>query len=125
VATQVCLFTAAPARDDYADPLIPHLLKLSDWEKLIRIVAYFRRMASRSKGDISPLEKIEAERAIAFHNQRTSFRATLFQLRTHGRVNHNNALACLDLFLDAQGIVRLAGRTEAAPVIYKTKYPIL
>jgi hypothetical protein len=54
-----------------------------------------------------------------------SFRATLFQLRTHGRVNHNNALACLDSFLDAQGIIRLAGRTEATPVIYKTKSPIL
>jgi hypothetical protein len=73
VATQVCLFSAAPARDNYADPLLPHLLKFKDWEKLIRIVAYCRRMVSRKKGDISPLEKIEAERALAFHNQRTSF----------------------------------------------------
>jgi hypothetical protein len=124
-ATQVCLFSAAPARDDYADPLIPHLLKFSDWEKLIRIVAYCRRMASRRKGDISPLEKFESERALAFHNQRTSFRATLFQLRTHGLVNHDNVLACLDPFLDAQGIVRLAGRIEAVPVIYETNYQIL
>jgi hypothetical protein len=31
----------------------------------------------------------------------------------------------LDPFLDAQGVVRLAGRTKAAPVIYETKYPIL
>jgi hypothetical protein len=82
-------------------------------------------MVSRRKGDKSPLEKIEAEQALAFYNQRTSFRATLFQLKTHGRVNHNNALACLDPLLDAQGIVRLAGRTEAAPIIYKTKYPIM
>jgi hypothetical protein len=37
--------------------LIPHLLKFSNWEKLIRIVAYCRRMVSRKKGDISPLEK--------------------------------------------------------------------
>jgi hypothetical protein len=47
VATQVCLFSAAPARDDYVDPQIPHLLKFSDWEKLIRIVAYCRRMERR------------------------------------------------------------------------------
>jgi hypothetical protein len=40
-------------------------------------------------------------------------------------VNHDNALACLDPFLDAQGVIRLAGRTEAAPVIYEVKYPIL
>jgi hypothetical protein len=47
VATQVSLFSAAPARDDYVDPQIPHLLKFSDWEKLIRIVAYCRRMERR------------------------------------------------------------------------------
>jgi hypothetical protein len=125
VAMQVCLFSAAPARDNYADPYMPRLLKFSNWEKLIKIVAYCRRMASRKKEDISPLEKLEAERALAFHNQRASFRATLFQLRNHGRVNHDNALASLDPFLDVQCIMRLAGRTEAAPVIYETKYPIL
>jgi hypothetical protein len=76
-------------------------------------------MVSRKKGDISPLEKEEAERALAFHNQRTSFCATLFQLKNHGRVNHDNALACLDPFLDAQGVIRLAGRTEAAPSFTK------
>jgi hypothetical protein len=72
-----------------------------------------------------PLEIIEAERAVVYHSQQAGYRATIFQIKTHGRVNHNNALAPLAPFMDAQGLIRLAGRTEAVPLIYETKYPLL
>jgi hypothetical protein len=121
----VCLFSIAPARDDYGGPQIPILLKLSEWPRLVNIVAFCRSMGSRKKGDITPLEKIEAERALVFHSQRASYQAALFQLRTHDRVNHDSTLASLAPFLDVQGLIRLAGRIEAAPLVYEAKYPLL
>jgi hypothetical protein len=66
-----------------------------------------------------------AIRALVLHSQKASFRATFFQLRTHGRVNHDSALATLAPFIDKQGLIRLSGRTEAAPLVYETKYPLL
>jgi hypothetical protein len=101
------------------------LLKYSEWPRLVNIVAYCRRIGSRKKGDINPLEKIEAERALVFHSQKASHRAALFQLKMHDRENHDSALAPLAPFLDAQGLIRLAGRIEAAPLVYEAKYPLL
>jgi hypothetical protein len=101
------------------------LLKFSDWSKLVRFVAYCWRLMTRKTGQMSPLEKMEAERSIVYHRQQAAYRATLFQLKTHGRVNHDNALAPLAPFMDAQGLVRLSGRAEAAAVIYEAKYPLL
>jgi hypothetical protein len=34
-------------------------------------------------------------------------------------------LATLAPFIDEQGLIRLSGRTEAAPLVYETKYPLL
>jgi hypothetical protein len=125
IQTQPCLYAVTPAKDDYADPAIPLLNKYSNWERLVRIVAYFRRVKTRRTGQISRLEKIEAIRALVLHSQRASYRSTLFQLKTHGRVNYENALAPLTPFLDKDGMIRLSGRTEAAPFAYEEKYPLL
>jgi hypothetical protein len=124
-SSQFCLFSAAPARDNYYEPREPLLLKFSNWSKLVRIVAYCRRLMTRKTVQMSPLEKIEAERSIVYHSQQAAYRAMLFQLKTHIRVNHDNALAPLAPFLDAQGLVRLSGRTEATALIYEAKYPLL
>jgi hypothetical protein len=35
-SSQLCLFSAAPARDDYYEPREPSLLKFSNWSKLVR-----------------------------------------------------------------------------------------
>jgi hypothetical protein len=64
-------------------------------------------------------------RALILHSQKASFRAMFFQLQTHGRVNHDSALATLAPFIDKQGLIMLSGRTEAAPLVYETKYPLL
>jgi hypothetical protein len=66
-----------------------------------------------------------AIRALVFHSQKALFRATFFQLQTHGRVNHDSALATLAPFIDEQGLIRLSGRTEVVPLVYETKYPLL
>jgi hypothetical protein len=57
--------------------------------------------------------------------QRAGYRATLFQLKTHDRVNHDSQLATLAPFLDEQGLIILSGRTEAAPLVYEAKYPLI
>jgi hypothetical protein len=124
-SSHFCLFSTAPARDDYHDPPMINLLKFSRWDTLLKIVAYCRRWRTKQRGTLTPLEIIEAERAVFYHSQQASYRATIFQIKTHGRVNHDNALAPLAPFMDAQGLIRLAGRTEAAPLIYETKYPLL
>jgi hypothetical protein len=80
---------------------------------------------NKQKGVFTPLEKIKAERAIVYQCQRAGYRATLFQLKTHGRVNHDSQLATLALFLDKQGLIKLSGRTEAAPLVYEAKYPLI
>jgi hypothetical protein len=72
-----------------------------------------------------PWEKIKSERALLLHIQKAGFRSTLFQLKTHGRVNHDNALAPLAPFVNPQGLVRLSGRTEAAELLYEAKYPLI
>jgi hypothetical protein len=71
------------------------------------------------------VEKEDAERALVYLNQRQTFRATRVQLEMHGRVNHDNNLAPLALFIDPQGAIRLGGRTEAAHLTYTAKYPLL
>jgi hypothetical protein len=55
-SSQFCLFSAAPAQDDYYEPKEPSLLKLSNWSKLVHIVAYCRRLMTRKTGQMSPLE---------------------------------------------------------------------
>jgi hypothetical protein len=62
---------------------------------------------------------------VVYHSQQAGYRSTIFQITPHGRVNHDNALAPLAPFMDAQGRIRLAGRTEAAPLVYEAKYPLL
>jgi hypothetical protein len=83
----ICLFSATPARDDYHMPQIPQL----DTRKLLRIVGYLRRTISKRTGAFSQLEIIEAARVV-YRSQITSYRATLFQLKTHDRVNYDNPL---------------------------------
>jgi hypothetical protein len=124
-ASNICLFTTLPARDNFYEQQIPFLQNFSLWKRMIRIIAYCRRWKSRRKGDIMPMEKIEAEQALVYHSQHASFRATLFQLKTHGRVNHNSDLATLAPFIDDQGLIRLSGRTEAADLVYEAKFPLL
>jgi hypothetical protein len=123
--SNICLFAAIQVRDDYRSPKIPYLSKYSLWKKLVRVTAYCLRWKSKKKGNITPLEKIIVVRALVFHSQTALFRATFFQLRTHGRVNHDSALATLAPFIDKEGLIRLSGRTEAAPLVYETKYPLL
>jgi hypothetical protein len=54
---QFCLFSAAPARDDYYEPKEPSLLKISNWSKLVRIVAYCRRLMTKKTGKCHPWKK--------------------------------------------------------------------
>jgi hypothetical protein len=100
-----------------------NLLKYSRWDTLLKVVAYCRRWRTKKRGTLTPLEIIEAERAVVYHSQRAGYRVTIFQIKKRGRVNHDNALAPLAQFMDAQGLIRLSGRTEAAPLIYEAKYP--
>jgi hypothetical protein len=60
-ASNICLFTTVPARDDFYEQQIPFLQKFSSWKRMIIIIAYCRRWKSRRKGDITPMAKIEAE----------------------------------------------------------------
>jgi hypothetical protein len=115
------LFTAVPARDDFYQPEIPALQKYSEWTKLINVIITCLRFKTKQKGVFTPLEKIKAERAIVYQCKRAGYRATLFQLKTHGRVNHDSQLATLAPFLDKQGLIRLSGRTEAAPLAWCMK----
>jgi hypothetical protein len=43
---------------------------------MIRIIAYCCRWKSRRKGDITPMEKIEAEQALVYHSQHAPASAT-------------------------------------------------
>lgn len=119
------MLTLQPATDQFYDPVIPGLLKYSKWRTITRVVSSCLRWKNKKKGEINPVEIWEAENAVVAMSQAQCYRATMVQLKLHGKVNHTNALAALAPFLDTRGHIPLGGRIHAAHLAYSAKYTLL
>ncbi len=121
--------TQATAKDGYENNKeveIQALLNIGEWGKLLRVVAWCRRVKTRKKGTLQMEELKKAEQALVGLMQRTSFQGTLQDLKTIGRITPKSSVEALMPFLDQDSLIRAGSRLQKMEHLpYSVKFPII
>ncbi|XP_068209439.1 uncharacterized protein [Palaemon carinicauda] len=93
----------------------------SDWNRLVRITAYCRRLLLQQNPEnyqshLEPKEIQEAELALFYASQKS--------LNNQNEVNHKQ-IKKLDPKLDEKGILRIGGRLHKLHLSYEQRHPVL
>ncbi|XP_066941175.1 uncharacterized protein [Macrobrachium rosenbergii] len=93
----------------------------SDWNRLVRITAYCRRLLLQQNPEnyqshLEPKEMQEAELALFYASQKS--------LNNQDEVNHKQ-IKKLDPKLDEKGILRIGGRLHKLHLPYEQRHPVL
>ncbi|XP_066971914.1 uncharacterized protein [Macrobrachium rosenbergii] len=93
----------------------------SDWNRLVRITAYWRRLLLQQNPEnyqshLEPKEIQEAELALFYASQKS--------LNNQDEVNHKQ-IKKLDPKLDEKGILRIGGRLHKLHLPYEQRHPVL
>ena len=118
--------------------VLPDAAKFSSWTRYRRIVAWLLRFVRnfaakncqgkanwKSEGPLSAEEIQQAEMQIVTDCQARSFPAEIAALRTGSLARTERGLAQMSPFLDGDGVMRVGGRLERAPVSYSTRHPAI
>ncbi|XP_039309090.1 uncharacterized protein LOC105201565 [Solenopsis invicta] len=115
------------------DAIFQHLYsRISDLNKLERVLAYCLRFISRCKAGSKEsseqltIAEIETARSHLVKNaQAEGFQEEILVLRQAKQIKHSSKLLSLHPFLDDQGLLRVGGRLRNAPLSFSQKHPIL
>ncbi|XP_045541438.1 uncharacterized protein LOC123722924 [Papilio machaon] len=110
--------------------------KFSKLKKLLRVIAYCRRVLkwkgidkqnNKKRYELClQNEEIEEARKVCIrHVQNQQFKEEIIDLKRIGRVKEKSKLKCLCPFIDKDGILRVSGRIENAQVEMSAKHPII
>ena len=118
--------------------VLPDSGKFSSWTRYRRVVAWMLRFMTnfvasncptkadwRRKGPLSAEEIELAEKKILLDCQSRSFSTEIAALRTGNPVKSDGRLRQMSPFLDSEGVLRVGGRLDAAPVPYSTRHPAI
>ncbi len=98
----------------------------SSWTRLVRIIAWCKRVKQRSDGPLTPGELQQAERWVVLQMQKAGFSRTMSDLAGGRQLGGTSAVAHLRPFLDQQGMLRTDSRLKhAAHLEYEEKFQLL
>ncbi|XP_043226749.1 uncharacterized protein LOC122383931 [Amphibalanus amphitrite] len=134
VEVKVGAFATVTVRDPKA--ALPTPSKFSSWTKYKRTVAWILRFLRNSKlkgeqkrqrnlGPLTVSELHDAEKTILQMVHAEAYRTELHQLQAGQQLNKKSGIADLSPILDADGILRVGGRLENAPLDEDARHPIL
>ncbi|XP_055699993.1 uncharacterized protein LOC129799799 [Phlebotomus papatasi] len=107
------------------------LSRYSSLTKIQRIIAYGRRFylprALKEGLTITPIEMEEALNKLIYMDQQENFPGLADNLRKRGTITLPKwkHLLALAPFVDSDGLIRVGGRLEEAPISYQSKHPVL
>ncbi len=102
------------------------LLNISNWGKLVRVVAWCRRFRTKKKGPIEAGEIKKAEKALIRMMQAATLQQTIFDLTTIARASNKSSIEAMMPFLDQDGLVRAGSRLQRAEHLpYDSRFPII
>ncbi|XP_066261326.1 uncharacterized protein [Euwallacea similis] len=107
--------------------------KFSSWPRLVRVLAYCLRFihTTRNKDKdikssaLSTYEIQRAQRCIIKIAQQEWFSEELKRLKAVQPVAKSSRLSSLNPFIDTNGILRVGGRLQKAPIEFDHKHPII
>lgn len=103
--------------------------RFSSLTKLIRVIAYCRRLLKNNRKDTKYLQKQEIESALECCikiTQKEIFTSEYTQLKEKGYLQKkSNKLSSLCPYIDNKGLMRLRGRIENSSLEESTKHPIV
>jgi len=103
----------------------------SDWNRLLRAVAWWRRLAMvlkrkdpKSLQNLTVQEIVDAERSVLKYVQHTYYNQEINMLMTEGRILRNSSLNKLDVFVSDE-LLRVGGRLGKACVSETARHPVV
>lgn len=115
-----------------SDILEELIVKYSNFDKLIRVIAYILRFANNSTPSlerrvdlITTQEYQHALHVLCKYVQQQHFSQEIHHLQNSGVVPNTSKILSLSPILDENGILRVGGRLKSAALAYEAKYPIL
>lgn len=112
--------------------MLDHLLKFSDWSRMIKAITRLKRLTrkvkdsnSRSCEASSLEERKEAELYVIKMVQGMSFSQEIRSLQNHNVPTRDDKLWKLCPFLDEQGILRIGGRLKHATLHPNVRHPVV
>ncbi len=116
-------------RDQYfppADHFVVNFNKFSSFTRLIRVVAWCRRLFHPLPSPaLQPQEIREAERVVWNHVQAQCFARTLQDLSSSNTVSKESTLVKLHPAVFPDGLLRIRGRLSSLPISYQARHPII
>lgn len=112
-------------KDNFIQELIN---KHSSFTRLVRIIAWVRRFASRARITLPYLTTDELKGAklqLIIHLQKMYFSEEILQLQKDEKVHSKSSLICLNPFLDKNGAMRVGGRLRNAHISEDMKHPLI
>ncbi|XP_055922824.1 uncharacterized protein LOC129953606, partial [Eupeodes corollae] len=129
------VFVSYLETDNIMDPVIVDTLikNVSNWNKIIRVVAYVRRFLRnyvrdkkyRTVGPLSTKELLHAKIVIIKKAQYSLFSFEIGLLKRNKPLSKRNKLVSLSPFLDAFGVLRVGGRIQQSTLSYDQKHPVI
>ena len=123
---------------DTAVTVLPDAGKFSSWTRYRRVVAWMIRFVRnfvakncqkradwKLEGPLSAEELRRAEMKILADCQARCFSAEITKLRCDSQVKTDGKLQQMSPFLDDEGLMRVGGRVDKAPVDYSTRHPVI
>ncbi|KAL7299070.1 hypothetical protein TKK_0008162 [Trichogramma kaykai] len=123
--------TASRAQDN--ESFITVLSKYSDYEKLLRIIAWIYRWRANSKvkretrtTGLATVSELNAARIAIFHvMQEDKFKTELDCVRQNRRLPTKSSLLRLVPFMDTSGLLRVGGRLQNSILEYNERHPVI
>ncbi|XP_063536183.1 uncharacterized protein LOC134745966 [Cydia strobilella] len=116
-------------RDEPACIPVPDPQRFSSWLRLTRATATVLKFIARCKGQAAEIDCATMERAeilLLKHAQNESFGEDLGRIKAHGALHRASKLLKLSPVLDANGLLRVGGRIDAASdVPLDVKRPVI
>lgn len=117
--------TTLKCKDSIIDKL---LTKYSSFTRLIHVLAWIQRAASRNRIilpylTVNELRQVQVN--IMKHVQQNEFLEDILHLRKHKKVENSSKLLNLKPFLDDHGLLRVGGRLSNANISYEMKHPLI
>ena len=120
------------------EAILPEAGKFSSWTRYRRVVAWMirfvknfvakncqRRAEWRRQGPLSAEEVQQAETRIIADCQARCFATEITAIKTGEQVKLEGRLRQTSPFLDGEGVMRVGGRLDKAPVAYSTRHPVI
>ena len=129
-AVKSCLTVEETLAKEAWDDILNRVKTISDYRQFLIVTAVMLRMAKKKKERPKSLNfsQEEFENARKFwirERQKEVFEEEYDDLVDKGKIEESSKIRKLDPFMDKEGIIRMRGRLDNAPVHYDERHPII